>query len=843
MLSARSKKISLLVFSLWLGSLGLSGTTYAQVADNNTVPQQEDDEYELDYDGDDEAEPEQEPQTLKIIRKIIVEGNTHVPTDAIVSRIPYREGDLFEAQKTNALLRSVYALGSIKHVQVFGQDVDENHMDLIVAVREKNLLEKVRFSGNYHLPEKDIKKKFNYSEIRAIDEEDIQKYVGILKRLYREKDYHNVEITPDYVVDGDKASLTFTIKEHNKSLVKRVFFKGNTYFSGKKLRSLIFTREDWILGFLDRSGSYQPEAIEADKRVIENYYQSNGFLNARVIDAQVELSPNKQEVAVTFCIQEGDQYTISDIKVPGNTILSEEVLRTSLPIKVGDLYSKDKIRSSIETLRLLWGESGYIYADIEPSIQPNEETKTVELGFYSELGPQVYLNRVSIFGNRKTHDKIIRRLLTVKEGSMLTTKAMDDSKSRVEGLGYFDPRSGVNWKINRLTKDRADLDLIVKEVKTGRFEYQMGIGGSPSDFSSPMKSFNIKVALFDTNFIGRGIHLNLSAEYSKEERTLLFSLTDPWLFDRPIQGGFDLYIKRAFYDDFTFIEGNDIKEQIAGGGFTLGFLWARFFESSLAFRLGVEGITYKQKPVIATAPGVTPEDRIELQRIFDQRFASGDFVWLGISSMKDIRNHPMHPSRGYQWLAQTKAVIPGPSKDTNKGYGFLKLDFDGSWYTPLIGERDLVFGLHSHLGLIMNIDNYKIPFRELYNVGGPASVRGFLFGEIGPNWVTGPGDTKRNALGGKKAFWLNAELIFPITGDFGIKGCFFYDGGAGWDTPGASQINKAHLRNNNFNYRQAVGFGIRMLRPTPMRIDWGFKLDRRNGERVSEVHFGGYHEF
>lgn len=851
MLSARSKKISIIALVLWVGVLSIVQVTTVQAVPRPSSKQEEEPEDENEYvfddqSHDDDEEPD-EASGLKIINEIIVEGATNVPADAIMARIPYRTGHLFDEQKTNALLRSVYGLGLFKHVKVLIEDVDDDHINLIIQVQEKKKVEEITFEGNKHLKEHEIKKKFDYTQLRALDEEDLQKYVAMIKKLYREKDYHNVEVQPVFTTRGDKITVNFKVKENRKSLVKRVFFQGNNAVTGKKLRSLIFTREDWLLGFLDRAGSYQPDAIEADKRVIENYYQSNGFLNARVIDTQIDVSPNKQEIFVTFHIHEGDQYIISEIKVPGNTILSEEALCAGLPIKVGELFSKDKIRLAIEYLRLTWGEYGYIYADIEPSVQPNDEDKTVALGFYSELGPQVYLNRINIYGNIKTHDKIIRRQLMLQEGSLLTTKGMDDSKNRVEGLGYFDPRGGVNWKINRIGKDRADLDLIVKEVKTGRLEYQMGIGGSPTDWTSPMKSFNVKIALYDTNLFGRGVHFNLSAEYAKEERTILMSIIQPWMFDRPISAGADVYIKRALYDDFTFLEKEtkDINEQMVGGVLNLGFLWKRFLDSRLVFRFGVEALTYKDLPRV-TKSGLSIEEQVELQNIFNQRFSSADFGWLSVGSAKDIRNHPMHPSRGYQWGVEGKVVFPSPAKNAgvNKGFGFLKLDADGSWYTPLIGERDLIFCLHGHLGLVMTIDNYKVPFRELYNVGGPASVRGFLFGEIGPNWqTTSVTNNNRNPLGGKKAFWLNAELIFPITADFALKGAVFYDGGSGWDTPDAQFINPLRLKNNKFNYRQSVGFGVRMLRPTPLRIDWGFKLDRERGERVSEVHFSGYHEF
>jgi outer membrane protein insertion porin family len=188
---------------------------------------------------------------------------------------------------------------------------------------------------------------------------------------------------------------------------------------------------------------------------------------------------------------------------------------------------------------------------------------------------------------------------------------------------------------------------------------------------------------------------------------------------------------------------------------------------------------------------------------------------------------------------------PGLQSDVSQGrvrFGYAKFDFDASWYTPLIGERDLVLCVHGHMGFAIPFKNRSVPFRELYNIGGPSSVRGFLFGDIGPVYYS-PALNQRDMLGAQHAFWFNTEMVFPITSDLSVKGAVFYDGGAGWGTPDSHLINPSHLKNNSFSFRQSVGFGVRILKPTPVKIDWGFKLDRKRGESPSEVHFSMYQDF
>jgi outer membrane protein insertion porin family len=337
-------------------------------------------------------------------------------------------------------------------------------------------------------------------------------------------------------------------------------------------------------------------------------------------------------------------------------------------------------------------------------------------------------------------------------------------------------------------------------------------------------------SLSDTNLLGLGVSFNLSGEISKQERQLLFNVTEPWLFDRPIYGAFDLAFKKSTYDEFHFTK-NEVKEQLASGSLSLGFIAQQLYQIRFVGQAGYEGLHYHKTPTANLGANADPKEVAEFQQILNKRFPQGNFPWLGGLASQDFRNHPIHPSRGYQWLATTRLGIP------NQQFGFWKFDFDAGYYTPIIGERELVFYLHAHLGLVTAVGGKTIPFRELYHIGGPSSVRGFLFGEIGPTYKG------VDSIGGKKAFWLNAELIFPVAPDFSIKGVLFYDGGAGWDTPDADQIARKRLKNNHFSYRHSVGFGVRIYKPTPIRIDWGFKLDRRRGESANEVHLTSSYDF
>lgn len=769
------------------------------------------------------------------IRKIIAVGNVFVPANAITARLTFTEGELFDPRKTGASIRNIYDLGRFRNIRIKGKNIDDDMIDIYVFVEEKAILKDVIFNGNKQVAEKDIKKKIAFEDIRAIDPEELPKFIRTIRRLYLDKGFHRVEINARMETDPEnKATIIFDIIENNRSLVKRICFEGNDHVRAKTLRSILFTREDWIGSMLDRTGTYQPDRLEADKHMIEQLYQNSGFLKARVIDIKQEVD-ECANYTITFVVEEGDIYRIKEVTVEGNDVLPEEYLAARLPVRAGQLYSREMIVDTIKFLEFIWGDLGYLFAHIEPSILPNEDSKTVSLHFSSELGNQVTLNKINIRGNQKTHDKVIRRQIVLEEGCLITNSAMEASRARVESLGYFEQRDGVNWKITRLDKDMANLDLIVKEAKTGNASMQLSFGGAERGIESPLGGLALEANVADQNLFGTGIRLNLTGKLSKEEQTVLFSVAQPFLFDENIYLGADVYHKRIGYDEFSNTQ--PVNEIHTGGSVTTGFItgWDHTLLRDVFFRamIGGDKVTYEKQP-IASIFGLEGEQRARAEsqynQVLHQLFTPGTYVSFMLHAGQDKKNHPIHPSVGHAWLTRLQAAYPG----INSNIGFCKLDLDTHWYTPLIGERDLILHLRGYIGVIHALDNRVIPYREMFHIGGPSSVRGYLWGQLGPQFSVG---NRNDSLGGTKGFYINAELIFPITPDWSMKGLLFYDGGTCWDTPFSCIVSPEFLRNNSFNYRHAVGVGIRLLNPVPLSIDWGFKIDPRKGEPSSEVHF------
>jgi outer membrane protein insertion porin family len=773
-----------------------------------------------------ESSEEKSVKSGLTIRSIIVKGNKHIGNDALIAKMPYVEGGTFDPSKTGEAIRNIYSLGYFENIKIEKQTLPNKFIDLYVIVSEKKLFEKAEFKGNKALKYLKINERLKLDARQTISQHDINDMVFELKRLYEEHGYLFPKISAKLIVNAqssDKARVVFTIKEGPKSYVLRINFKGNKKIPERKLRATILTQERWPLSFLNRAGKYHSEMVDVDKRLIEKFYNDNGYLMAKVSRVEPHYSSDKTEMALTYVIDEGEQFIVRSIGAPGDDIFLESELLPHVDLKVGEPYSVTKVMKSVEKLKELWGEKGYINADVYPQVKPDEKTNEVDVSFLAEHGNKVYVNRIDITGNDITKDKVIRRKLALQEGDLITLKKLQESSDAVEHLSFFD-RGGVNWRMHRIDENTADLEMSVKETKTGQFNVNASTG---SNERSNKTNLRLGVNLEKRNFMGEGWDVGFNSQMQLAKNGSQYfegHFLDPHLFDSNISGRVAAFHKKQEFDSWVNVSASPELHE-SGGHVTFGFMipkFDRYFEFSVDN--GWEWV--QSKKIIAR--GGSGSENAALQTILNRTFISDGHAWVGLNAIKDTRNHMVYPNRGYKLCFHSK-IAPPP---LNSSYAYVKGEIEMSYYTRIIGEDSLVLMLRGLLGSVHQIGNRKdIPYKEFFHVGGQASVRGFKFGEIGPLWKN------KDPLGAREAIIINAELIFPVLPDYSVKAHLFYDAGAGWNTSKRGCPRTDLFTKNSFDFRQAVGFGINLMSPQPIKIDWGYKLDRRPGESPHEVHF------
>ena len=332
--------------------------------------------------------------------------------------------------------------------------------------------------------------------------------------------------------------------------------------------------------------------------------------------------------------------------------------------------------------------------------------------------------------------------------------------------------------------------------------------------------------------------MDINTEISKQYKSFQFSAHHPWVFDKPIRGQLSVYHRRSEYVEEVNLTENTPEELVTGSFFGGGYV-AKIFKTDILVdcQLGFETISFKDPVKAKTSLGA---DQAQVQTILDKNFQSGDQYWAMVTLAQDRRNGIAFPTDGYQFNWQSQLAFPL----SKTGFKYFRTEFDASWYTPLIAPHTLVLCLHAHLGFIKPLSGYTTPWRNLFHVGGPTTVRGYTYGQIGPMY-------RGDSLGASKAFHVNAELIIPLTADLNTRAVLFYDGGAGWDTPYADEWRKTmtnfdkHLENNHFFYRHSVGIGVRMKSPTPIQVDFGIKLNPAKKYRkvMTQMHLSMEHSF
>ncbi|MBY0353148.1 outer membrane protein assembly factor BamA [Candidatus Babeliales bacterium] len=760
------------------------------------------------------------------IKEIIVEGNKTVKQELILNSIPYRVNDVFDAQKSELAINNLYALGHFRKIKLEGEEIDSESMVLIVTVEEKKLLEDLHIKGNKKLETKKIKEKIDSAKITAIDEETLKGICEQIKKMYVEEHKHFVTIetklTPNEK-NPNKMTAELTIHEGPTSSVKFVNFKGNDKIAANRLNKPLFTRENWLLGFMDQAGSYSEEQLDADKHRIEYFYRDHGYLTAKVTKTDVDFSPNKRDVSITFNISEGDLFTVSSVSAHGDEVFSDDELKPYIDIKEGEPFSQSKLIKTIGKLRELWGEKGYIFADVYPQVKPNEDTKEVAIVFNVDRGKQMYVNRIEITGNHATRDKVIRRQLDLVEGEMITSKKLTRSKASVEYLSFFE-RDGVNWKIHRITDELADLEMNVREAKTGSFNFQMSYG---TDRFNPRPSLRGMLVLEKSNLFGLGWEVGGLVQASRR-RFQKFELRfiDPYLFDSNISGAFYFYKRWDEYEQWRSLNRSPV--QIVTGGHTrFGFRMPQIDKRlQLLLDIGIENIRNKNK-ITTTDATFAP--------IVNRSFQEGTLNWLGLDLIKDTRNHQIYPNEGYKLTITTKTALPG----LNDEFAFLKGEAHASCYTALIGKDTLVLGTQMRLSAVRSLGGHTklTPYKELFHMGGQNTIRGHVFGGAGPAWKEAGDTSEGSPLGAQNAFLFSTELIFPLIPDYSMKAHFFYDAGCGWDTPKNDIPDTSYIKRDKFQPRHSVGFGLNLVNPFPAKIDWGFKLDRKKSQNESAHEF------
>ena len=726
------------------------------------------------------------------VQDIRVEGLQRVEPGTVFASIPVRVGDEYTDEKGAAAIRSLFGLGLFTDVRL-----EATGNVLVVVVQERPTIADVEFSGAREFDKDALKKSMRdvgLADGRPFDKALADRAEQELKRQYLNKSFYAVDVVTTVTpIERNRVNLTFTVMEGAPARINDIQIVGNQAFSDSTLKGLFEQDTGGWLSWYTKSDRYARSKLNADLETLRSYYLQRGYLEFRIDSTQVAISPDKEGISVTVNVTEGQRFVVSGVQLQGNFLEREDEFKSLVKIRPGEPYNADEVAETTKAISDYFGNFGFAFARVEAVPRIDRETNRVALVLQAEPSRRAYVRRISVAGNNRTRDEVIRREFRQFESSWYDGDKIKLSRDRVDRLGYF-TEVGVETQEVPGAPDQVDLVVSVAEKPTGSL--QLGAG-----FSSAEK-IALSFAIKQENVFGSGNYLGVEVNTSKYRRTLVFSTTNPYFTPDGVSRTLDLYYRTDKpYED----QGGNYELVTKGASIRFGVPFSE--TDTVFFGGGVEGITIKPGTNIPAA----------YLSYADRYGYNSTSVPLTIGWTRDDRDSALAPNSGRYQRLNSEWSVAGDAR-------YVRANYQYQQYVPLNKKFTLAF--NGELGLGKGMGGRPFPVFKNFYSGGLGSVRGFDQGTLGPRDVTG------SSLGGPKKVTLNAELIAPFPGagnDRTLRVFTFVDVGNVYGD--GDKITFSEMR-------ASAGVGLSWISPLgPLRIAFAQPVRKFAGDRIQKLQF------
>jgi len=504
-----------------------------------------------------------------VISEIDIQGNRRIPAETVRARIFTHAGDIYDTAALERDFNSLWNTGYFEDIR-FTREQTPKGWRLIVQVKEKPTVREINYVGLSSVSTSDVLDRFKLAKVglaveSQYDPTKVKKAEVAIKGLLAEHGRQFSTIRTEIrQIPPAAIGLTFVIKEGPKVKVGKIKFEGNKNVSTrtlryamKNLRPIGVPHSIFLENIFART--YDATKLDEDTERVRNEYQNRGYFKVIVNQPKAEIHDTGhtgahipllqgkagKAVDITMPIEEGDRYTLGGISFKNNKAVGNtKALRAIFPIKDGEVFSKEKVAKGLENLRKAYGEQGYINFTSIPETRFDDEKKLIFLDIDVDEGKQFYVRRIEFQGNTTTRDKVIRREVALEEGNIYNSRLWELSLLRLNQLGYFDQLKpdDPNITVRQLDEKDGLVDLTLKVKEKGK--NSIGLNGGVSGLEGAFVGINYST----NNFLGLGETLQVQASLGNLARSVRFGFTQPYMFDRPLQFGFNVYFNKIKYD-------------------------------------------------------------------------------------------------------------------------------------------------------------------------------------------------------------------------------------------------------------------------------------------------------
>lgn len=730
--------------------------------------------------------------TDNTIRSIVVNGSQRLESGTVLSYMKLRVGQTYTEEAADQALKDLFETELFKDVSI-----RNNAGAVVIEVIENPVINRILLEGNKRIKEDKIRPEIRLAPRQIFTRSKVRADVARIVELYKRKGRFAASVEPKMVqLDQNRVDIVFEVNEGPKSKVQQINIIGNDVFSDGKLRGEMATKQARFYRFFSSGDTYDPDRLAFDQQKLRQFYLTEGYADFRVISAVAELTPDKKDFIITYVVEEGERYKFGEVAVESEIRdFTADTLTPLLPMQEGDFYDAKQVEDTVESLSETAGLFGYAFADVRPQFNRDKETLTMGINFKVAESDRVYVERIDINGNTLTVDKVVRREFRLNEGDAFNSFQVKRSANRIKSLGFFQDELEIEQKQGS-APDRIILEANVQERATGELQLSAG-------FSS-VENFILQASVRQRNFRGKGQELRTSVSYSSFSQSIELGFTEPYLFDRNIAVGVDLF--RRDLNSFNFV-GDDREttfEQLTTGfQIRAGVPITEYLSASLRYGLSFDDVTLDENTFFSTnANGVLTCDPLLAGRFLCDAIGKRTTSSLGASLIYDDRDSRVKPTRGQTVVGSVDFAGLGGSVKYLKG----RLNAAKYWKPfgqfifSISGEAGYILPLENRGSALDGIDDVRLTDR--FFLGEP-QIRGFDIRGVGPRVIrstTIPGlddagnvinavvvntnNQTDDAIGGRAYYLGRAELEIPLGSgarELGLRPSIFLDVGAVFD--------------------------------------------------------------
>ena len=811
------------------------------------------------------------------IERIDIRGNRRIPEDTIRFYIQSHPGELYDEGRLELDLRALYKANFFENIEIEERDGDTGKIVTFV-VKEKFFIRSIEYVGNKSFTESNIldhfkEKKvgltvdsqYDPAKIRAAE----RALVDLMQQNGKPLGTVHTEIEN---IPPSSVRVRFVMDEGPKVRIGQIRFVGNKVFADANLKkALKLDKERSLFTIFKGTDKYHPAKLDADIQMnLVSYYKEHGHMQVqvgepvtRIFEGPRGMIPmfrkTKQQFYIEIPIDAGDQYRVGKLEISNCGVLKCEALQKAFELNPGDVVNFKKVKDTLEKIKKLYGNFGYINWSYIPEQSFDPKAKTMDLSFKFEPDAQFFVHRITFVGNTKTRDKVLRREFALEEGKIFSQQALDVSVLRLNQLGFFDKIEEKDYEVKPDDKTKTvDVNIKVKE----KSQQSIGLTGGVSGISGSFLGVNYTT----NNFMGRGETLELSLMGGTRTTSYIVSFTEPYLLDTHWSMGISLFNTRYRYDSYslfgltTFTSGTPTElftQRTTGATLTLnrrlGYTFWSLGGSFSYQKIGIGNIASGFEPyalgqIVGFAPKGNP--KAALNGIIRSEFTP----MLSYNSTNSFFN----PTRGSSLslsVATSGGILGGDFNMLKPAIEYRHF-FPDKWISRgrntvgfrFLGEYIQAYG-----------SNTSVPFFDRFFIGGETTIRGFDIRSISPLAISSTAQYDSNgrplidlnsglplisrsftSIGGDTMAIFNAEYRIPIAGPLSVSA--FYDVGLSRVTNrdtiknfGTSTIEMIGSTNNVI--RGSTGVEIQFLLPVvsaPFRLIFAYNPQTYHGT----VHLG-----